>query len=550
VSEYIEGETLHTKLSKLEPGQALGVSETFNLLVKVSTILSILHSENHNGVGSRIVHGDLKAENIVLSDSGDPTLIDFGSVRAATPGQTERFTIKTSSKRSFTRGCATVEQYTGQAIPASDVYALGVVATRCLLGRIPDELRESVLRRQPFTVQHDATIPKPLAALLNKMLAFHSKDRYQNGQELLGALRQAESAVLAADRAQKVHAQKGTNQSLSSRSLVVGKITGAIVGTAGALLRRLPETWRRLTLPFTRGAQSQESVNAQTPQSSIDQPPPSPRTVELHNKWRELMEYRERVDRRIEDSPIEVVQAALEELKVKTQEYEPLNREHEQAFRGLLRGNFLGVEEWQKGFDVRIGRPPPIPVHITEELLHSECPLRPGKAIKDTHILLLLPQTVDGRPYNALELAKLCTSESIDPRWFGWKACEWASKSQQRTEWILIPTRDVDPEKVPPKRQFQNKTIAEQELVHAQFYRQDYREAKALEVMTAALLARATSGRHIYSDIFLRCAEPDAKGGRVCVGRFYSGLRIDIEEGDHKYGGYGRALVRKPRSQG
>ena len=141
VSEYVEGETLQTKIRKLEPEQGLGVSETFNLLVKLSTSLAKLHSDTRNGVGQRVVHGDLKPANIVLSDSGDPTLIDFGSTKAVTPGHTEQFTMGTSSLHSVSPPYSPLEQYLGNRIPASDIYALGVTAIECLLGRIPQELK-------------------------------------------------------------------------------------------------------------------------------------------------------------------------------------------------------------------------------------------------------------------------------------------------------------------------------------------------------------------------------------------------------------------------
>ena len=83
----------------MEPGQGLGVSKTFNLLVTLSTSLATPHSKTHNEDGKKVVHDDLKPANIVLSDSGDTIRIDFGSARAVTPGETEQFTMGTFSIR-------------------------------------------------------------------------------------------------------------------------------------------------------------------------------------------------------------------------------------------------------------------------------------------------------------------------------------------------------------------------------------------------------------------------------------------------------------------
>jgi len=255
VSEYVEGETLEAKLSQLEPGRGLSVSETFNLLIKLSTVLAKLHSETHNGLGYRIVHSDIKPANIVLSDSGDPTLIDFGCVRAVTPGETEQVSSETSSMHSFCRGRSPLEQYFGKRIPASDIYALGVTAIECLLGKIPKELEQAPRDYRTFTVKPSHTIPQPLAAILTKMVALRSEDRYQNGQELLAALRQAEEAILTAADTQKVIAQTGTDLSPSPGPLAIEKSAGLIVKNLGSLLTGWQELWSGLTDFFNRRAQ-------------------------------------------------------------------------------------------------------------------------------------------------------------------------------------------------------------------------------------------------------------------------------------------------------
>ena len=75
----------------------------------------------------------------------------------------------------------------------------------------------------------------------------------------------------------------------------------------------------------------------------------------------------------------------------------------------LLGKNFLGAEAWRsQGIDV--GEVPRLPASITKELLESECPLHPGEKIKDTHLLVLVPKTVNGEPYSALKLYDLCAT--------------------------------------------------------------------------------------------------------------------------------------------
>jgi hypothetical protein len=213
--------------------------------------------------------------------------------------------------------------------------------------------------------------------------------------------------------------------------------------------------------------------------------------------------------------------------------------------------NFLGPEEWKaQGIDV--GEVPPIPTSITKKLLESECPLHPGEKIKDTHLLVLVPKTVNGEPYTALKLDELCATRKgsgdalIDGDFDSWKAQPWASAPQSRSEWVLIPKSDPDEDKVPEAKHFRSKNIAAQQKVHETHY-PEYREVKTVELMTAVLLNDLVNGDPRMLDGWnsLRCVEPNASGGRVCVGSFGSSglLVVDLDViGDVNFG---RALARK-----
>jgi hypothetical protein len=222
----------------------------------------------------------------------------------------------------------------------------------------------------------------------------------------------------------------------------------------------------------------------------------------------------------------------------------------------LLGKNFLGAAAWQQGFKVDVGVVPPIPKSITKELLESDCPLHPGEKIKDTHILMLVPKTVNGEAYTALKLDELCakTKGSGDKLIYdgkdwanAWKRESWAQTPQLESEWVLIPKSDPDPKKVPADKHFRSKIIAQQAKVH-EYYAEDYREAKALVVMTAALLNDVVNGepRMLRGYNYLRCVEPNASGGRVLVGGFDAdGLRVYVLSDELDLGHVGRALAWK-----
>jgi hypothetical protein len=76
----------------------------------------------------------------------------------------------------------------------------------------------------------------------------------------------------------------------------------------------------------------------------------------------------------------------------------------------------------------------------------------------------------------------------------------------------------------------------------------DYREVKAVELMTAVLLYDLVNRERLLPD-YLRCQEKDASGGRVCVGGFYAvGLRVGVVADAHVNDNIVRALARKSRN--
>ena len=212
--------------------------------------------------------------------------------------------------------------------------------------------------------------------------------------------------------------------------------------------------------------------------------------------------------------------------------------------------NFLGAAQWKEAFGVKVGAVPPIPNSITKALLNSDCPIEPGKKIKETHILVLIPKSVDGEPYSALKLDELCSKSKgsgdklIYDGSSSWKGQSWASTEQAASEWVLIPKGDPDPAKVATDKHFRSKDIAAQDVVLRDHYK-EYREVKTLEVMTMALLSYLTHKERLLPD-WLRCEEPNASGGRVCVGIFHAdGLGVRDGFGVGGDDRIGRALARK-----
>ena len=244
--------------------------------------------------------------------------------------------------------------------------------------------------------------------------------------------------------------------------------------------------------------------------------------------------------------------------------------ERPRQVRAILGKNLLGAEEW-RAQDIDVGEPPLMPPSLTSELLDSDCPLHPGEKIKDTHLLVLIPKTVNEEPYCAVKLAELCATRKGAGKKFdratssdrlisyaeSWKEQFWARAPQAQSEWVLIPKSDPVPKKMREKygkkegskRHFLRKDVAAQEKVHAEYYT-EYREVKTIELITAVLLYELTHKERLLPRR-LRCEERSPFGDhfRVSVSYLFdSGLYVHWTPEIPAYGpdaSIGLALARK-----
>ncbi|HET7465425.1 MAG TPA: serine/threonine-protein kinase [Candidatus Dormibacteraeota bacterium] len=123
VSEYVGGGTLTDRL-----GQPLPVEHTIEMLRPVASALDYAHSKG-------VLHRDVKPSNILIDADGRPMLADFGLAKIL-GAESSRLT-KTGTIVG-TPEYMSPEQCEGESLtPASDIYALGVVAYEMLTGRPP-----------------------------------------------------------------------------------------------------------------------------------------------------------------------------------------------------------------------------------------------------------------------------------------------------------------------------------------------------------------------------------------------------------------------------
>ncbi|HJT79789.1 MAG TPA: protein kinase [Chthoniobacterales bacterium] len=126
VMEFVDG----TPVTQFARDHHLSIPERLELLLKICSAVSRSHRD-------RIIHRDLKPTNILVTEEGDPKILDFGIAKLLDSNGDFIEHTATQQKR-FTPTCVSPEQARGETVTmASDVYALGALLYELLTGDTP-----------------------------------------------------------------------------------------------------------------------------------------------------------------------------------------------------------------------------------------------------------------------------------------------------------------------------------------------------------------------------------------------------------------------------
>ncbi len=178
VMEWVDGPScaeILRELGRLEPADAVSI------LTQSCRGLDYAHRKG-------VVHRDVKPGNLLRgSDGGQVKLADFGIAKAA-----EQSDITKVGSVLGTAAYLSPEQARGEnAGPASDLYALGVVAYQLLGGRLPfeaasltDLARQQDAGAPPMLDELDPAIPHALAQVVARSLERRPEDRFADAAAL------------------------------------------------------------------------------------------------------------------------------------------------------------------------------------------------------------------------------------------------------------------------------------------------------------------------------------------------------------------------------
>jgi serine/threonine protein kinase len=172
VQEYIEGQNLE---QELRSQGVFNEAKIKALLTDILPVLDFIHSQG-------VVHRDIKPENLIRRNSDKKAvLVDFGASKVVTPlNRSVTGTVIGSAEY------VAPEQANGKANNPSDLYSLGVTCIYLLTQISPFDLFDTSdhewIWRQ-FLVNNN--VRDDLGRILDKMIEFGTRKRYQSAREIL-----------------------------------------------------------------------------------------------------------------------------------------------------------------------------------------------------------------------------------------------------------------------------------------------------------------------------------------------------------------------------
>ncbi|MDJ0773631.1 MAG: protein kinase [Mastigocoleus sp. MO_167.B18] len=179
VQEFIEG---HDLTKEVYPGKKLSEAEIIQLLTDILEVVAFIHKQDR-------IHRDLKPSNIMRRKSdGKIVLIDFGAVKqvAGVEGNQHGYTAVT--RHIGTPGYMPSEQTQGNPRFCSDIYAVGMIAIQGLTGLRRHHITSDA-KTEEINWQGHVKVNSKLANVINKMVRYDFRQRYQSGEEALQAVK-------------------------------------------------------------------------------------------------------------------------------------------------------------------------------------------------------------------------------------------------------------------------------------------------------------------------------------------------------------------------
>ncbi len=266
VMEFVPGRTLE---QMLQAGGAISLPETLHIMDGVLSALEFMH-------GRGIVHRDIKPANIIITESGQVKVTDFGIAKAVG----EKGMTRTGTALG-TVWYMSPERIRGEPIGhASDIYALGITLYQMVTGQVPfpsdseyEVMRAHIEEPPPPPTGINADIPQALSDIILKALAKKPQDRFPSAEVFRKAINTVPSDLSLGMQTRIVKDQYGPwakGEAIFNRLKSQKKIalllaaTAVIIGLLIIFFLAYPGEERRRRLPLV-----DRTIPAVAPQGAI-----------------------------------------------------------------------------------------------------------------------------------------------------------------------------------------------------------------------------------------------------------------------------------------
>ncbi|HLO87344.1 MAG TPA: serine/threonine-protein kinase [Nostocaceae cyanobacterium] len=187
VQQFIDG---HPLSDELRPGTKFNEVEVISLLENILQPLTFVHQ-------NQVIHRDIKPPNLIRRHSDNKVvLIDFGAVKQISTQVTNGEGVTKMTVGIGTAGYMPSEQSRGSPRLSSDVYAVGMIGIQALTGLMPHQLQEDIETAE-IVWRNLVPVSTALADILDRMVRYDFRQRYQSAAEALAAIQQLNNAAYA-----------------------------------------------------------------------------------------------------------------------------------------------------------------------------------------------------------------------------------------------------------------------------------------------------------------------------------------------------------------
>ena len=181
VLEYVEGETLKQRIDRLG---RLPIDEAAAYAIEIGRGLAAAHAH-------RLVHRDVKPQNVLIDAEGRAKVTDFGIARTL-----EADGLTKTGRVLGTTDYVAPEQAMGQGVDSrSDIYSLGVLLYEMLTGDVPFQAEtvvgvamKHVNEQMPDVQESRPEVSSALAAVIERSTSKEAKSRYPDMSAFLADL--------------------------------------------------------------------------------------------------------------------------------------------------------------------------------------------------------------------------------------------------------------------------------------------------------------------------------------------------------------------------